>query len=226
MIRDEGTPMAPEKAKAVLGEEKPEETHTPARRKASVSVVDRRRVGRAEEGKGPAAEPNLKPTYVEELEARVQRAEARLRERLAELEEEARKSRARVEKDLEKRFADRERALLLDLLGIFDDLERASSLAAGEAAVAEGLRLVGARIARFLESRGLSRFAPAAGEDFDPRTMEAVALQPGPQGRVASLLQPGYTLEGEILRPARVAVGSGAEEGAERESPEAVGMET
>lgn len=199
--------MVSEKGEAVIPVEEGGGS-APARKKAAVSVVDRRRVGRSG-GKEPAAEPNLKPTYVEELEARVQRAEARLKERLGELEEEARRSRARVERDLEKRFADREKVLILDLLGIFDDLERASALASDAPAVAEGLKLVGARIARFLESRDLRRYAPPAGEDFDPRTMEAVALQPGPEGKVAALLQPGYHWGEELLRPARVAVGRG-----------------
>lgn len=209
MTGDEGTGMVREKGDTALSENATEGVAHPPKRKAPVAVVDRRRVGRTAGEEAPAAEPNLKPTYVEELEARVRRAEERLKVRLEELEEEARRSRARVEKDLEKRYADREKGLLLDLLGIFDDLERASALAASEPAVAEGLKLVGARIARFLESRGLRRFAPGPGEDFDPHAMEAVALQPGPEGRVAAPLQPGYTLGGEILRPARVAVGSG-----------------
>lgn len=203
--------MVTEKAESAILEEEAKTAPAPGKRKAAVPVVDRRRVGRAGGEEPPASEPNLKPTYVEELEARVQRAETRLRERLAELEEEARRSRARVERDLEKRYADREKGLLLDLLGIFDDLERAAAMAEGTPAVAEGLRLVGDRVTRFLESRGLCRFAPGAGEDFDPRSMEAVALQPGPEGKVAALLQPGYTLGEELLRPARVAVGSGGE---------------
>lgn len=201
--------MVQEKAKAALSEEEPGGIPSPGKRKASVQVVDRRRVGRALGDEVPAAKPNLKPTYVEELEVRVQKAEERLKVRLAELEEEARRSRVRVEKDLQKRYADREKGLLLDLLGIFDDLERATAMASSAPAVAEGLKLVGTRVVRFLESRGLRRFAPAAGETFDPRTMEAVMLQAGPEGQVAALLEPGYTLEGEVLRPARVAVGSG-----------------
>ena len=179
--------------------------------KIPVSVVDRRRVGREEDGtlEAGAAGPNLKPSYVEELEGRVARAEARLKERLVELEEEARRSRERVAGDLERRFADREKATLLDVLDILDDLDRAAALAADNPAVAQGLSLVSGRFVQFLERRSCVRFSPACGDDFDPTIMEAVALQPGETGKVAGLLQAGYRQGDSLLRPAKVSVGTG-----------------
>ncbi len=188
--------------------------------KKPVSVVDRRRVGLEEGGtvKSGAAEPNLKPSYVEELEGRVARAEARLKERLAELEEEAARSRERVAKDLERRYADREKATLLDILDILDDLDRAGALAADNPAVAQGLSLISGRITQFLERRSCERFSPACGDAFDPTIMEAVALQPGEAGRVVSLLQAGYRLGDSLLRPAKVSVGTGPQEPAAPEN--------
>jgi molecular chaperone GrpE len=179
--------------------------------KIPVSVVDRRRVSKeGEAGEAGASGPSLKPSYVEELEGRVARAEACLKERLAELEGEAKRSRERVARDLEKRFADREKDALLDLLDILDDLDRAAALVAENPSVAQGLSLVSNRFAQFLERRSCERFSPKAGEDFDPAVMEAVALQPGEAGKVAALLQAGYRQGDSLLRPAKVSVGTGA----------------
>lgn len=171
-----------------------------------LTVVDRRRVGRDESVE--AHEPNLKPSYVEELEGRVKLAEERLKLRLAELDEEARRSRDRVAADLERRSCDREKALLLDVLGILDDLDRASAFASEAPAVKQGLDLVASRLEGFLAKHGCIRQSPL-GEPFDPNAMEALNLLPGPKDEVVTVYAPAILRGEEILRPARVAVGSG-----------------
>ncbi len=176
-----------------------------------VSVVDKRRVGRGEAAAEPSTEANLKPTYVEELEQRVQLAERNLKTRIAELEEETRRSRERLLKDLEKRYEEKERSLLTEVLDILDDVDRACSLTSEVPAVADGLALIATRAQRFLENHGCTKAEPH-GEAFDPNTMEAVAVQPGPENTVVSVLQAGYEQGDALLRPARVAVGNGREE--------------
>ena len=172
--------------------------------KQPVSVVDRRRVGKS--GKAAAVEPNLKPSYVQELEERVDRAEAALRRRIEELDEESRRSRERIRADLELRFAQRERDLLLEVLPMLDDLDRAAALASESPAIAEGLALVSARTNAFLKKHGCEQFVPE-GEPFDPNSMDAVAVLEGPANQVVKVFQCGYVRGGELLRPARVAVG-------------------
>ncbi len=176
-----------------------------------VSVVDRRRVGRGDAPADQTTEANLKPTYVEELEQRVQQAERNLKTRVAELEEETRRSRERLLKDLEKRYEEKERALLTEVLDILDDVDRACSLTSEVPAVADGLALIAARAQRFLENHGCTKTEPR-GEAFDPNTMEAVAVQPGPGNTVVSVLQAGYERGDTLLRPARVAVGNGEDD--------------
>lgn len=171
-----------------------------------VSVVDRRRVGKP--GAETSAEPNLKPSFVQELEARTLRAEAALKHRLAELEEDAARSRARIRADLEHQFAARERDLLLEVLPLLDDLDRAAALASDSPAVAEGLSLVAARTEGFLSRHGCVKAAPE-GQAFDPETMEALAALDGPPGTVVKVFRAGYFREGKLLRPAQVAVGKG-----------------
>jgi molecular chaperone GrpE len=176
--------------------------------KIPVSIVDRRRVGRTEDS--PAAEPDLKPGYVHELENKVKRAEEALAKRLGELDEEARRSRQRLLNDLERRFQEKERKLLLEVLGILDDLNRACDLVADDApAVSEGIALIGSKIDQFLRGHGCSMVSPQ-GEPFDPNLMEAVSMQEGPEGTVVAVFQPGIVQDGVLLRPAQVAVGTGS----------------
>jgi len=170
------------------------------------AVVDRRRVGRG----GASVEPSTKPSFVEELEGKVTRMEAAFQEKVALLEAETGRSRQRLLGDLEKRFADREEALLLDVLELLDDLSRASALTAESPAVQQGLDLVGQRAARFLEKHGCQRFSPL-GEPFDPVSMEAVQLLPGERDTVVAVSLPGVRRGEKLLRPARVAVGAGVE---------------
>ena len=47
------------------------------------------------------------------------------------------------------------------------------------------------------------------GCDFDPNLMEAVHTVEGEDGKVAEEIRAGYTLFGQVLRPAQVVVGKG-----------------
>ncbi len=179
--------------------------------KRKVSVVDRRRIN-AEGEMSDAAEPSLKPSYVEQMEEKVRAAEARLRERLEQLEEEARRSRERVAADLELRSEEKEKSMLLDVLEILDDLDRASGYAKESPSVLKGFELIKNRIRLFLEKHECERVLPH-GEPFDPETMEALQMAPGPKDRVASVMSSGIIRKGNLLRPARVAVGDGRDTG-------------
>lgn len=173
--------------------------------KVPVSVVDRRRVGQGGET-SEASEPDTKPLYVQQLEERVRRVEAAYKQQVAELQEETRKSRERLLHDLEKRFSEKERALLLEVLSLLDDVGRACALSTSVPQVAEGLELIASRAGQFLKNHGCRVLDPA-GEPFDPSTMEAVGLLEGPEGQVVGVLQPGYAQGDLLLRPARVMVG-------------------
>jgi molecular chaperone GrpE len=184
----------------------PDASRPEAGEKIPVSVVDRRRVGKL--GGAPTAEPNLKPTFVQELEERTRRAESALKQRLAELEEDAARSRARIRADLEQQYSRKEQELLLEVLPILDDLDHAEAMVSESPAVAQGLSLVAARAESFLAKHGCVKFAPE-GEPFDPATMEAVTVLDGPADTVVKVFRAGYSREGVLLRPAQVAVGKG-----------------
>jgi molecular chaperone GrpE len=104
-------------------------------------------------------------------------------------------------------------ALASDLLSVVDNLERA--LAAAEPRdedgaanhIAEGIRLVYEELAGVLGNAGVQSFEPV-GEAFDTSQHEAMLTRPGNEGEVLEVLQKGYRLNGQVLRPARVVVGS------------------
>lgn len=114
--------------------------------------------------------------------------------------------------DLADRVRMAKAGVLLDLLVVVDDFERA--LAADHETDAqawiEGVRLIERKFYAFLEAKGL---APIAAEQqrFDPNFHEALGQAPGPAGQVIAQLQKGYLLGERVLRPARVIVGSGDE---------------
>lgn len=72
-----------------------------------------------------------------------------------------------------------------------------------------GVKIVRDELVRALESYGVARIAPNAGEEFDPNRHQAV-LQQSAEGiepnHVVLVLQPGYTMGETVLRPAKVAV--------------------
>ena len=101
------------------------------------------------------------------------------------------------------------REVLLALLDVMDDFDRAL-LHLGEApdAVADGLRLIRQRFSDMLHSNGVTPF-DSEGRPFDPTVHEAMTVidSDGEEsGTVHTEHRRGYFINGELLRPARVAV--------------------
>jgi molecular chaperone GrpE len=101
------------------------------------------------------------------------------------------------------------RDVLLALLDVMDDFDRAL-LHIGERkdAVADGLGLIHQRLKNVLEAHGVIPFE-SEGEVFDPAIHEAMTVIEGngeESGTVYSEHQRGYLMNGKLLRPARVAV--------------------
>lgn len=106
-------------------------------------------------------------------------------------------------------------ALVINLLPVYDDLDRAvNSVDAGLAGLnwVQGIVAIQRKFANLLEAMSV-REIPAAGEQFDPARHEAVGRQPGEEGRVLHVVQKGYLLGDKVIRPAMVIVGDGTEAG-------------
>jgi molecular chaperone GrpE len=98
--------------------------------------------------------------------------------------------------------------LVRELLPVVDNLERALATANPEEDhLAEGVRLVHAELVNTLERNGITPFDPA-GEPFDPSVHEAISTRPGENGSgvVLDVVEKGYKLGGNVIRPARVIV--------------------
>lgn len=107
-------------------------------------------------------------------------------------------------------------AVVLSLLPVIDDMERAikaiseAEKGEGQKALAEGVELIYNKLMGTLKQHGLSE-CEVSGKPFDPDTAEAVAQIPAPEeslkGQVLEVVQKGYSLEGKVLRFAKVVVG-------------------
>ena len=101
--------------------------------------------------------------------------------------------------------------LILELLPILDNLQRALTMEldkAGMESVLEGVRMVTGQLHTVLGACGLEP-VEAVGGPFDPQYHEAVGVLPSDEhdeGTVISELQKGYSLKGRILRPSMVHV--------------------
>jgi molecular chaperone GrpE len=117
------------------------------------------------------------------------------------------KRRGEQEKEDSVRYANA--ALMLKLLAVLDDWERALASMPPDLAQdgwAGGIRHIERKFRAVLEANGLSSFE-SAGEPFDPNRHEAAGLARGEDGIVAAELQKGYKFHDKVLRPARVMVG-------------------
>ena len=104
--------------------------------------------------------------------------------------------------------------LMLNLLPILDDMERAFASVPShlvKLSWVEGIRLIKHKLWASLEAQGLSQIK-AQGEPFDPNLHEAAMHGKGKEGMVIEELQKGYKLHDRVIRPAMVVVGNGEEE--------------
>jgi molecular chaperone GrpE len=104
--------------------------------------------------------------------------------------------------------------LMLNLLPVLDDLERAFiSIPPRLAKLSwvDGIRLIERKLWAILEAQGLS-LIKALGEPFDPILHEAVRQDKGKEGIVVEELQKGYKFYDRVIRPSKVVVGNGEEE--------------
>lgn len=125
--------------------------------------------------------------------------------------------RKRVARDSELHMSRATEGLVGELLPVLDNLQRAldANEHHEEVQVAEGVKLVLQQLNEVLGRRGLEAIEVAPGDEFDPHVHEALSHQPSdqPEGRIAAVWQRGYRLGERVVRPARVVVSSGTQEG-------------
>ncbi|MBC7933265.1 MAG: nucleotide exchange factor GrpE [Rubrivivax sp.] len=191
---------------------------------SKIRVNDRRRFSAdADAGEGVESEagdgPRLKPSYVEELEARTHAAEqkaadvqARFEQVRAELKRETDELRQRLARTSEERVTREKAAFIAALLPVIDNLRRAVEAAEGDGSkesLLDGLRGTTSGFENAIAQSGAEAIE-TEGQPFDPELHEAVdtvEVEPELDGQVTAQYSRGYRMGGQLLRPARVQVG-------------------
>jgi molecular chaperone GrpE len=145
---------------------------------------------------------------VQQLEEAVREAKEQLLRKAAEFEN----SRKRLAREKEESIKYANAALLVDIVPIIDDFERAIQSAADSKdfdAFHSGVSMIEKQMVSMLERNwGLKRFS-ANGEPFDPEKHEAIAVEETDKHDSEIVLedyQKGYLLHDRVLRPAKVKV--------------------
>lgn len=104
-------------------------------------------------------------------------------------------------------------SLLVNLLPVMDDFDRAIQLMESSADVKgmqEGLKLIYGKMKDFLKQNGVKEIE-ALNKEFDTDLHEAVTKIPAPEkkmkGKVVDVVQKGYYLNDKIIRYSKVVVG-------------------
>lgn len=161
-----------------------------------------------------AAEPEEPSPDWESLLAQQQQINEELTNRLSRLQADFDNFRRRTRKEAEEitRFGSEQ--VILSLLPVLDNFERALAAAEGKPELtqfAAGMEMIFRQLQEALEKSGLA-VIPTAGEPFDPEKHHAVAqveTDEFEEDMIVDEIQKGYTLHEKVLRPSMVRVAKG-----------------
>lgn len=91
--------------------------------------------------------------------------------------------------------------LIESLLPAFDTL-----LLADKYTEDQNLKITVKHVLDVLKQAGIEK-VETVGKEYNPETMEAIDVVEGPENEVVEEAQPGFTMSGKTIRPARVKVG-------------------
>ena len=160
----------------------------------------------AEVGQADAADSSAQDDTNEEL--------TKVKDQLLRTVAEMENVRRRAQRDVENAHKFAVEKLLSDLLPVVDSLEKAEEAAKttdNADSMVEGITLSLKLFVRTLERSGIAIVDPL-GEPFDPQLHEAMAMVPNPNAEpnsVMDVMQRGYTLNGRLVRAAKVVVVKG-----------------
>jgi molecular chaperone GrpE len=203
-----------------MGTDEPDETIDAAQKKQpELRVVDRRWWARGESAPNEDV-GERKPSYVEDLERQLKEALSSLQAANADRRralEEFEQAKVRIRREVGKEAERSRRAILVELLEVLDNLDRAIEAArrpessSDEAqALVRGVTLVRDQFRAKLETFGVT-ILPSGGLPFDASRHEAVSIvpvaDPSQEGIVLGVIKEGYAIGDDLLRPASVVVG-------------------
>jgi molecular chaperone GrpE len=153
------------------------------------------------------------PSYVEELITRMAETERKFQEKKKQIDEEIGRTKTRLEADFNRRLEEEKQKIVLPFLDVLDNLQRATAAAAKTDSLEhllEGVRMTANMFRSKLQAMGVESIQ-ALDQPFDPNLQQAVGTVPvaesGQDGIVVEELLTGYSMNGQLLRPAQVRVG-------------------
>jgi molecular chaperone GrpE len=153
------------------------------------------------------------PKFVEELMARTAEMERKFEEKKKQIDEEIARTKSRLEADYERRLELEKQKLILPFLEVMDNLQRAIDAAPQSGSVEnllEGVEMTAEQFRAKLQAIGIEAIE-SLGRPFDPNSAQAVGrvkvADPDHDGTVVEELRTGYSINGQLLRPAQVRVG-------------------
>ncbi|MFN3714696.1 MAG: nucleotide exchange factor GrpE [Alcanivoracaceae bacterium] len=170
-----------------------------------------------------AVAPEVAPELAEDVAVDLAAELASLREQFADVSRQLAEADLRAQAEIQnmRRRMEREVAnahkfalekFSADLLPVADNLERGLSAVPAEdealKAVREGIELTLKSLADVFVRHGIEGVDPR-GSQFDPQLHEAMAMVPVPGAEpnsIIDVLEKGYSLNGRLIRPARVVV--------------------
>ncbi len=164
---------------------------------------------------------------IEELQNRIRELEEKVKKletvakssniRATELQKELEYMKERYRRDLEEQRKFGYEKLVLDLLEILDNFERALLAASSTRdfdSLLKGVEMIYSELRRTLEKYNVEE-VDVEGKEFDPYLAEAVEVLSSsehPPNTVVKVIQKGYKLHGKVIRPAKVVVSVSEEE--------------
>lgn len=153
------------------------------------------------------------PAFVEELMARTAETEKKFEEKKKQIDEEIARTKTRLESDFQRRLDLDKQEILLPFLEILDNLQRAIEAASQAGSIEhllEGVQMTADLFLSKLQAIGIEPIE-SLNQPFDPNSAQAIGRVPVPDadrdGIVVEELQSGYSMKGQLLRPAQVRVG-------------------
>ena len=120
----------------------------------------------------------------------------------------------RSAQDVRDRVQQSQRAILLDLIDLADDFERANRESPSDEANQDdpwrhGVELISQKLNALLLRQQVKRI-DTVDQPFDPEFHEAVGQLPGQRSEIVAVLRTGYTVGARVLRATQVMVGDGS----------------
>ncbi|MCB0882224.1 MAG: nucleotide exchange factor GrpE [Thermoleophilia bacterium] len=166
---------------------------------------------RAVDAEEPAADAAAPEATAEDALAGVERERDQYLDALQRMKAEFENYRKRTDRD---RLAQRDaaaREVVLDVVPVLDNLERAvEALGQADATLADGVEMVRQQLSAVLNGRGLQEIE-VLGQAFDPTLHDAVSMAPSPEpeGTIVAVVQKGYRMGDAVVRAAKVVVSAG-----------------